>query len=144
MSKSNLDFTLAVCRRISGGNPDALNVCARVLKEGPQIDPDDAFTGIGCLLDLDSLGVYGSRIWMLYKDVCGENLAVFIAICRGWQLGFLNKETLLYAIDHNGVGLDVEDICAKVTERLPNFNLTPGVPPSPENEEDPGIITRRE
>ena len=26
-------------------------------------------------MDLDSLGIYGSDIWMLYKDVCGENLA---------------------------------------------------------------------
>ena len=60
--------------KMSEGNPGALTVLLVILEKGEQIDPDGAMRGIGPILSLDSLGCYGSKIWMLYKDVCGQNL----------------------------------------------------------------------
>lgn len=71
---------------------------------------------------MDTLGIYGSRIWMLYKDVCGEDLVKTIAILRSYQLGFLNEVELNFAIDNYGRGVDVDRLMEKVTDHLTNFN----------------------
>lgn len=108
--------------KLSEGNPGALHVCCQLVKEGAAIDPDDAFAGIGKLLSLDTLGIYGSRIWLLYKDVCGQNLAKVIALMRAVQLGLLAERILLDAIEHHGQGLDVSETIKAVKTKLPSFD----------------------
>ncbi len=108
------------------GNPGAMNVLISIMKQGGQVDPDDAFQGLGTIMTMDTLGIYGHRIWGLYKDVCGQDLAKTIAMTRAHQLGQLagvTKEKLLHAIDNRGAGLDVDAAVAAVKERLPNFNI---------------------
>lgn len=107
--------------KISEGNPGALNVCINILKEGEKIDPDNAMGGLGVLLSLDTLGLYGSKIWMLYKDVCNCELAAMLAVLRGWQLGYATDDQIHRAVDNRGEGLNVADIHAKVVEYLPSF-----------------------
>jgi hypothetical protein len=111
--------------KMSEGNPGALTVCLNVLKNGENIDPDNAMGGLGVILSLDTLGLYGSKIWMLFKDVCESDLAQMLAVLRGHQLGYLSDAQVRHAVDNYGEGINVPDICAKVTERLPRFQLKP-------------------
>ena len=107
--------------KVGEGNPGALRVCMDIVKEGKQIDPDNIVGGIGVLLSLDDMGIYGSRIWMFFKDVCGENLVGMLSVLRARQLGFISDTTINFAIDNYGKGIDVKDCYKKVKERLPKF-----------------------
>lgn len=117
------DIVMKMCE----GNPGALTVLMSMLRDGGSIDPDDFMQGIGAVLALDSNNIYGSRIWMLHKDVCKGNLPKTIGMLRGWQLGLVSEAALSHAIDNYGDGVDVDGVVQKVKERLPNFNLDFGV-----------------
>ncbi len=109
---------------MSGSNPGAISVCLGLLENGEKINPDEPFSGISNIFDLDALGIYESRIWMLYKDVCGEHLGNMIAVLHAHQLGQLAGVTtnaLNHAIDNRGEGIDIDKVIAAVTKRLPNF-----------------------
>jgi len=114
------DMLLEMCE----GNPGCINVLMSMLTQGDQIDPDAALGGLHNLLSLDTLEVYGSRVWMLYKDVCGQDLVKTVGVLRGWQLGFVKREQISHAIDNRGEGLDVDDVLAKVREKLPKFGVS--------------------
>ena len=122
-NKIGLDDTLlSTIVKLAEGNPGAATVCSLIAKDGDAIDPDAAFGGgLMSLLQFDTLGLYGPRIWMLYKDVCGQDLVNTLGILRGHQLGFITEGTLNHAIDNYGDGLDVESVLEQVKERLPNF-----------------------
>ena len=124
MTRIRLDMTMmdSIIAMVEG-NPGALRVCLELLQDGGAIDPDSALGGFGKLLDLDTLGIYGPRIWMLYKDVCGEDLVKTVAALRAHQLGKLTRDTLDHAIDNYGQGLDCDSILASVQERLPRFGV---------------------
>ena len=115
------DTSLGVLVKLSEGNPDALTVCSDLLRNGAKIDPDAVLKGLSPLLALDTANIYASRIWMLYKDVCGEDLTRMIAVLRATQLGFLSTEALNHAIDNGGDGVDVNDLERQVRIRLPHF-----------------------
>jgi hypothetical protein len=119
------DSMMDVVIKLSEGNPGALSVCMQILKDSTT-DPDNALGGLGVLLSLDTLEIYGSHIWLLYKDICGENLENMLGVLRAWQLGFLTENTLKEAVLNCNRppwhhGLDVENLVAQVKERLPNF-----------------------
>lgn len=126
------DSVIDAVVKMSDGNPGAARVCMELLTEGKQIDPDAFLGGMGNLLSLDTLSLYGSSIWMLYKDVCGENLIKTCAVLRGHQLGYVSRGDILHAINNRGDGLDPDVILAQVQERLPQF----GQPPSTETQQD--------
>lgn len=109
--------------KLSDGNPGAVNVLMQLLTTEEVIDPDSVLGPLGTILHLDSHGIYGSRIWMLYKDVCGENLNILVGICRAVQLGILGDSKLDHAIDNNGCGVNIEETMRAVKEQLPDFNL---------------------
>lgn len=106
----------------SGGfNPGALTVLVKMIKDGQDIDRDDAFGGLGPIVLMDSWGIYGEKIWMLYKDVCGEDLAKTIGIIRSCQLGMISQSQLITAIENYGDGINVDELLTLVRQRLPNF-----------------------
>lgn len=115
------DVLMELSRHEGGGyNPGALNVCMSILSQGPSIDPDCP-TPFLTLLLLDTFNIYADRIWMLYKDVCGQDTVKTIAMLRAVQLGLLPLGVLQQAIDSYGRGVDVDSILSQVTERLPQF-----------------------
>ena len=116
------DNTTEAIKKISEGNPGAATVCIQLLEMGAEIDPQAAFGGFGCLLSLDSHAIYGASVWMLYKDVCKENIVKTIAVLRAVQLGLLEEDKLIHAIGNCGKGIDVDHIYDLVKERLPDFN----------------------
>ena len=107
--------------KMSDGNPGALQAMLELCMKSPEIDPDSAFREFTPLLSLDSMGIYGSRIWLLYNDVCGRDALRSLAMLRAVQLGILSKVALLHAMEDYGTGIDVENILKEVRDRLPNF-----------------------
>ncbi len=127
MSRINLDDTLIdIIVKMADGNPGAASVMGELMRDGHLIDPDNMFGGMSCIMRLDSLGIYGPNIWILYKDVCGESIFNLVALLRGFQLGFTNELVIrdhLNVLKSNGIpfaGLD--ELILKVQEELPNFS----------------------
>lgn len=85
--------------KLSEGVPGAIVVLLRVVEESPALDPDDAFSGWGPLISLNNAGIYGSRIWLLWKDVCGERMINFLAMLRAHQLGMISKGDFNLIVD---------------------------------------------
>ena len=124
MSKLELtDTVMGVFKKMSEGNPGAIHVMTEVMNRTPTIDPDNFAGGLGPIMFMDTMGVYGSRIWMLYKDVCKESVAHTVAVLRAVQMGLVDEVLVSNAINSSGAGIDVEDITAKVMDALPNFNI---------------------
>ena len=110
--------------KLCEGKPGALTVLLQTVKNDSAIDPDSAFGPYSSILSLDSLGIYGPSIWILYKDVCKEDVVNFVGLLRGNQLGFISDEEIVAASESRGVGensIDVAKILAQVREELPNF-----------------------
>lgn len=112
------DTTVNALSKMAGGNPGAITVVLELLKNTD--DVDNAFGGFGSILNLDSFNIYEEKIWMLYKDICKENITHMVAILRSVQLGFISKEMLHKAINSQ-LDIDVESLINKVKLKLPNF-----------------------
>ena len=129
MTKGRLksqDTVPDVFAKLSEGYPGALTVCMGIFTQGATIDPDNFMVGMGPLLALDALGIYGASIWTLYKYFCGEDITKSLAVLRAWQLGVVSDAEIRLAIeachagDHSS-GLNPETLLAQVRERLPMF-----------------------
>ncbi|KKL70479.1 hypothetical protein LCGC14_1813030 [marine sediment metagenome] len=107
--------------KLAEGNPGAIHVCKEFVKKTKEIDPDDLLGEMSNILSLDTFAIYGSRIWMLYKDVCKQDIVKVIGLLRAAQLGFMTKSELDHAIDNYGESIDIDSLMSKVRERLPNF-----------------------
>jgi hypothetical protein len=115
------DTILDIVKKFSEGNPGALRVCCDILEVAPKIDPQDAFKALGTFFALDNLDIYGSKIWMLYKDVCKENYVTMLAVLRAQQLGIITQGDVIHAIGNYGEGLDIPVILQEVRSRLSEF-----------------------
>ena len=58
---------------------------------------------------------------MLYKDVCKEDIVKTVAMLRANQLGILQKDKLIHAIDNYGNGINVDELHTQVKDQLPSF-----------------------
>lgn len=79
------DTMHSAATKMCEGNPGAINVIMMLLK-GPG-------GGIPEMLALDSMGIRGPMIWVGYKDICGENIEVFVKKVMDPESGF--KEAIL-------------------------------------------------
>jgi hypothetical protein len=113
-----LDMVVA----LSGGNAGAITVCATILREGGRIDPDAWNGGLACLLSLDTLGIYGSDIWVLHSLVCGNDIVLTMAMLRATQLGIVRGDDLRAQVQAGGAGpIDARDTLVRVRAHLPGF-----------------------
>lgn len=120
------DNTLTTITKMCDGNLGAMNVLIQMLTpEAESIDPDNILGGLGKILSLDSLGIYGTDIYILHNDICDRDLVKMFAVLRAWQLGFINGNILANACakqDGSGKSMvDVDGLYKRVQERLPNF-----------------------
>ena len=107
----------------SEGNPGAARVLTELYVNAPTIDPDSALGGMGPLFALDNLDCYGSRIWVFYKDVCGQNIHKMLGVMRAGQMGFTSSNDINAAIDGDRSRLDIPALLAQLKERLPRFAI---------------------
>jgi hypothetical protein len=121
------DFA-GIVTKMTDGNIGAVTCMIRTMELTRAIDPASIIGEIGPLLTLDNIGIYGSAIWVLFKNVCKEKPAVMIAVLRATQLGILDKETVLASAVRQNRQADQEilfdpiDIYYKVRERLGIFD----------------------
>lgn len=73
------------------------------------------------ILLLDTFDIYEERIWMLYKDVCKQDIINTLACLRACQLGMITESDLNNSIDNTGSKIVPDEILKKVQERLPEF-----------------------
>ncbi len=75
MSKLKPDDTLQETMfKMSEGNPGALAVLIRMLQKGED--------GLIPILILDDMGIYGSKIWVGYKNDCGMDIDKYIEFIK--------------------------------------------------------------
>ncbi|MCV9934521.1 hypothetical protein OIU80_19750 [Flavobacterium sp. LS1R47] len=121
------DSTMGVVAKMSDNNFGAIDVLMMLLqKETDNIDPDNFMGGLGVILYLDTLGIYGTDIYVLYNDICDRNLVEMLSTIRATQLGMFPSNILVDACgrqDYSGKKLiPVDELYLKVKERLPRFN----------------------
>lgn len=122
------DDLLTMMTKMSEGNPGGLTVLMQLLKESPRIDPDAAMGPFAHILDLDSYGIYGSHIWILFKDICGQDITNTITVLRSVQMGLLSLSKVKGAINNveehyneKPIDFDIQELLVKLKEQLPNF-----------------------
>jgi hypothetical protein len=111
--------------KMSDGNPGAINTLFEVIKHEEIIDPQSAFAGVGSIL-LDSFGIYGSSIYILYNDKCKRDIRRFIMLLRAVQLGFIRVDRLKELAEDQTRQINLSDeewrdIGMKVCEALEDF-----------------------
>lgn len=120
-----MDSMMSAVIKMTGGNPGAMRALMEVCSASPTVDPDCAFGALGPILSLDTMDVYEDRIWMFYRDVCGDNVVEMLGLMRANQLGFLSEARLVRAID----GIEpmeygeINGYLSQVKARLPSFNI---------------------
>jgi len=114
--------------KIIEGNPGAARAITDCMEVVEKIDSDSLLGAFGIPINLDSFEIYGSHIWILYKDICGQDAVKMIAIIRAMQMGIISVLTIKKLIEDCGVGsmearasFNHEEILMKVQECLPNF-----------------------
>jgi len=120
------DTPMDMMVKMSQGNPGAATVLGRLFSEEPAIDKDSALPSIGSILALDTYGVYGSDIWVLYKDKCGVDIRKLVMLLRACQLGFISQERIKeLAADQmmsvNFADGELDELDQQVCDRLPGF-----------------------
>lgn len=122
------DMPADILAKLGEGDPRAMRVLADTMQQGPTIDPDSAFGDLGAAFMFDIYGIYGSRIWMLYSDLCGQDLVRVFGLLRAVQLGLLRLAVLEAAIREPYLLplVQVDALVARVRERLPRFGVKAG------------------
>lgn len=116
------DTPMSAIAKLSEGNPGAVTVLVDLFKTTPSLDPDAAFGGVAPLFTLDTMGIYGSKIWVLFKDCCGSSILGLQTVLRAYQLGILRR----YEIDEamrDYTALDTTSLLASVQKELPRFGV---------------------
>ena len=70
--------------KVSEGNPGALTALVELTKSG----------NVGHVLFLDTLGIYGSDVYVLWNDVCGRDVKRMIRILNAVQDGAFSPQIL--------------------------------------------------
>ncbi len=78
---------------MSKGNAGALTVLIKMFNL-------DKFMEV---LRLDEKNIYEDRIWILYKDVCGQDVQKMVDLLHSNQMGLISDESLNHAIDNYSV-----------------------------------------
>lgn len=128
MTRITLDDSMMdVMIKMGEGNIGAITVLMDIMGKSENVDPDNIFS-FAHILSLDTHGIYGSNIWILYKDVCGENLTNMLAILRGVQLGIISidvvKNDYMFITEYRGKMYDdFTGLIESVRKTVPSFGM---------------------
>lgn len=110
--------------KMADGNPGAINALIQLYQ--CDADKDSAFGGFGSILSLDTHGIYGTDVYVLWSDICGRDTVKMVAVLRSVQLGLFSESILKDACsrqDRSGKDMvPVDDLYRQVKEQLPNFD----------------------
>lgn len=77
------DMLITMC----DGNPGALTCMMKMIQ-------DDHMTGMLDILLFDSMGIYGSKIYMIWNDCCGRDMEKFKETLRAFREGKFTEEEI--------------------------------------------------
>ena len=120
------DNAQTIVLKMSDGNPGAIAAMMDLLKDCGKIDPNHPMGPFGPLLMLDTLGIYGTGIYILWNDKCERDTRRFILLLRATQLGLLpmSKMQEMAADQMRQINLSVDewaDLDLAVCNRLEKF-----------------------
>lgn len=84
LSDSGKDVIL----KMSDGNPGAITFMIQLLSSGHPTD-------MMIIVTLDALGIYGSKAYMVWNDICDKNLETVRLMMMNLSFGKITKEHLL-------------------------------------------------
>lgn len=126
MSRISLtDTALSAIVKMAEGNPGAVSAISEIMKHGPAIDPQSVMPDLMPILSLDTHGIYGSDIYVLYSDKCGRDVRKLLVLLRAVQLGIMQEQRLrdLATDQTRQVNLSAEEfaaldaaVCAELSE----------------------------
>ena len=124
-SRINLSDTfMTAMMKMSDGNPGAITALMDLSTAKSDIDPESAMGPYAPLLSLDTHQIYGSAIWILYKDVCKQDARTMLMLLRAVQLGLFSESALqrlsqaeckLVLSDEKMTELDMQ-VCAQLEQ----------------------------
>jgi hypothetical protein len=92
MSKIKLQDTMMdVMVKMSEGNPGALTCLMGMMQKSDWYGGMDSLAAI---LSFDTIGLYGSNLYMLWNDCCDRDLTKLELVLRNWQMGNLSAEEI--------------------------------------------------
>ena len=122
MSKLTENETLhSAILKLAEQNPGAIRVLTLLVSSQPSIDPDTALGPYDPLYTLDALQIYGSKIWVLYKDVCDCSVLNLFVLFRGQQLGIIRPQSIKLAAETGVNTFDFKALLISIQKQLPNF-----------------------
>lgn len=126
--KERIDLTDTLggaCAKMAEGNIGAVGCLKGLIQLNSSVDPDSALGQLSTILSLDSAGIYGTNLYLLW-NICEKNHARVIAVMRAVQLGIIPAEKVKDACsrqDRSGFGLlDIVSLYKQVKEKLPAFD----------------------
>lgn len=121
------DRPLDAMQKMTDGNPGAAVVLGELFQKTKEIDPHAGLGGYHYILFLDDMEIYGSKIWLLYKDICEQKVERIILLLRAWQLGVIKSNAITDAVNaantpqRTKTEFKWEEILKKVKETVPEF-----------------------
>lgn len=80
------DSTMDLMVKMSEGNPGALMFCTELFKMGSK--------GVVTLINLDDIGLYGDKLYMLWSDCCGRDAEKVVKVVNAVNFGKVSKEEI--------------------------------------------------
>lgn len=131
MSRIQLEDSIgSVIAKMAEGNPGAIGAIMEMMKEGEAIDPQGFMGGLGVVLGLDTLEIYGTDIYILWNDKCNRDVREVLMLIRAWQLGFVSGDEIK-AIAKDQMGQvnfsqeKMDELNEKVCNRIKDFRPRP-------------------
>lgn len=88
MSRIELtDTGMDVIVKMAEGNPGAIQALMEIMSEHDSIDPQALLGPIGAIMSLDTWGIYGTDIYILFSDKCNRNVRRLLMLMRATQMG---------------------------------------------------------
>lgn len=120
------DTMMSALVKMAEGNPGAIAALSDTCQKAAAIDPQSSFGMLSPILSLDTHGIYGSSIYVLWNDVCGRDARKLLMLLRAVQLGFLAESRLITAAadQSRGKHFTAEELAkldAKVCTALDGF-----------------------
>ncbi len=120
------DTPMSAMIKMADGNPGAVGALGDIMLKAPMIDPDSAFGNLGPLLSLDTYGIYGTEIYILWSDQCNRDTRELLMLLRACQLGIVSEAKLKAVAEDQTRQIkftqeEMDDFNSQVMEKLDNF-----------------------
>lgn len=120
------DSMLSAITKMAEGNLGAMNACVDLFMLCEKIDPQNILGGFDYILNLDSIGIYGTDIYVFLNDICENNIAKMIAVLKAVQFGLFDGTVLADAChrqDYSGREMvPVDELYSKIKEKFEMFD----------------------